>query len=284
MDTPEKDSLKPVEDVTALCLDYSYFIEMARTLSKSFKKVYYYSPEDTEFKDVHHCVMGDGVEGIERLDDWEKPKNLRKIDLFIFPDLGFASKQAMLRSTGKPVWGSGDATEIELSRTGFLKWIKSLGLPVAPYVVKRGLKALAEHLATVDDRAHRVARFARALAEQPFDVACQELERRAHHPHRRERVGVVGVEAAFEQRRQVSFQSDREALERVARRAVAEMAAEQRSRGFAELLAAQTLALIEAHDLGVRREHLRSWRAVEVEQVAIVGAVQLVQRRVVEVA
>jgi hypothetical protein len=148
MDTPEK--LKPVSDVECLILDYGYFIELGRCLAKTFKKVWYYSPDDTEFKDVHRCTLGDGVEEIERLDDWEKPENLARLDLFIFPDLGFAPKQAYLRSIGKAVWGSGDATNIELSRTAFLKWLEKMGLPFAPYKVIKGIPALWDYLGTVE--------------------------------------------------------------------------------------------------------------------------------------
>lgn len=145
--------MKPTEDVVALCVDYGYFISLASALSRQFKKVYYYSPEDTEFKDVGKCVLGDGVDGIERLDDWETPENIERIDLFIFPDLGYAPKQQWLRSIGKlgkPVWGSGDSTYIELSRTAFLKWVKAMGLPYAPYKSVRGITALWDYLKTVE--------------------------------------------------------------------------------------------------------------------------------------
>ena len=131
-------------------IDSGYFMSLASSLSRSFKKVYYYTPEDTEFKDVNRCVLGDGVEGIERLDDWENPENIEDIDLFIVPDLGFAPKQKLLKSMGKPVWGSGDATYMEMSRTKFLKWVEELGLPVAPYTVVRGIRELWEHLKTVE--------------------------------------------------------------------------------------------------------------------------------------
>ena len=44
--------MKPVSDVVCLVADYGYFANLAEKLSESFKKQYYYSPVETEFRFV----------------------------------------------------------------------------------------------------------------------------------------------------------------------------------------------------------------------------------------
>lgn len=150
---------KETSDVVALVCDYSYFASVPRALAPHFKQVYYATPIDTEFKDVDKCVIGDGQENVERMDDWLAPKNLANIDLIIFPDLDFSPLQQHLRDIGKSVWGSMAAADIELYRSGFLKLVERLGLPVAKSKTIYGVSALAEHLKSVDDQWVKVNRF-----------------------------------------------------------------------------------------------------------------------------
>lgn len=132
--------MKNYKDVTALVLDYGSFAWLANDLGKSFKKVYYSTPHEREFQSLGECCIGDGLEGCERLDDWME--HVPEIDLFIFPDIAMVGAQKYLRSIGKPVWGSFDATELEMSRTKFLEFIKESGLPVAKSEVVEGVSNL----------------------------------------------------------------------------------------------------------------------------------------------
>ena len=144
--------LKPSSDVVACFLDYGYFANMADKLSQSFKKTYYYTPCETEFREVGHSVFGDGLDNVERCDNFLDPDVLKTIDLFICPDTGMAPLQKYLKSIGKAVWGSMDASEIEYSRTRFIQLLKRLGLPTVESKPIKGITALAEHLKGVQNK------------------------------------------------------------------------------------------------------------------------------------
>ena len=151
--------IMPTSDVVCLVADYGYFSNLAEKLAESFKKVYYYSPVETEFRFVGDAMIGEGLDNVERLDDWIDPKHLPGIDLFVFPDIGMAPLQKHLLSLGKVVWGSRDASKIEYSRTLFLDMIKSVGLPYAPYETVTGLSALSEHLKRVKNKWVKINKF-----------------------------------------------------------------------------------------------------------------------------
>jgi hypothetical protein len=174
--------IKDAKDVVACICDYGYFISLARTLAKTYKKVYYHSPIDGEYVDIDNCVFGKGFKEIERLDNPLHPDALPKIDLFIFPDIGYASLQRHLREIGRAVWGSFDATELELYRTLFLEQIKKLGLPYAPYKVVQGVTALGEHLKTVKDKWIKIDRYRKSMETWhhiDYEHSQRELERLA---------------------------------------------------------------------------------------------------------
>lgn len=138
--------MKPVEDVTCLCADYGTFICLAEKLAETYKKVYYYAPIDAEYRDAQDWVIGDGLPKVERVHELVTPELIKEVDLWVFPDIGWGGFQKYLRSIGKAVWGPMGADELELYRTKFLKVVESLGLPVAPYKVCRGLTELSDYL------------------------------------------------------------------------------------------------------------------------------------------
>lgn len=137
--------MKTASDAIALFHDYGSFLWLANDLGKrGFKKVYYTTPHEREFQSINDCVIGDGLEGCERLDDWME--HIPEIDVHIYPDIAQVGEQKYLRSIGKPVWGSFDATELEMSRTEFLKFIKEVGLPLAKSETVVGVTALSKKL------------------------------------------------------------------------------------------------------------------------------------------
>lgn len=138
--------MKPAEEVTALVCDYGTFICLAEKLAETYKKVYYYAPIDAEYRDAQDWVIGDGLPKVERVHELVTPELIKEVDLWVFPDIGWGGFQKYLRSIGKAVWGSMGADELELYRTKFLKVVESLGLPVAPYKVCRGLTELSDYL------------------------------------------------------------------------------------------------------------------------------------------
>jgi hypothetical protein len=151
--------MKDVHEITACVVDYGYNVSLAEHLAETFAAVYYSSPCQDEFVDVRRTVFGDGLSKVERLDDPFEPDILKTIDLFIFPDIGMAGTQKYLRSIGKAVWGSFDATDKEIYRTEFLEWLKEMDLPISKYVKIRGVTALADHLKTVKDKWVKIDRY-----------------------------------------------------------------------------------------------------------------------------
>lgn len=168
-------NIKPASDVVCCVVDYGYFLGFSRDLAPQFKKLYYHTPIDTEFKDVTKCVIGDGVPEFERIDDLWEPGFIEEVDLFIFPDLDFGAVQRRLREMGKAVWGSMGASEIEMSRTGFLKMVEKLGLPTIPYKVITGLTALIEHLKSADDKWVKINRY-RAQTETFYHMNYEQSQ------------------------------------------------------------------------------------------------------------
>ena len=150
-----------LSEKTVCVVDSGYFISLARKLSQTFKKVYYCTPTDKEFLSINDDTMGSGFPEIEKIDGYEfmRPEILKTIDLFCFPDIGYAPIQSYLKSIDKYVWGSFDATELEINRTLFLKTIKDLRLPVTPYKEIKGVTALCEYLQTVQKKWIKVDKY-----------------------------------------------------------------------------------------------------------------------------
>lgn len=174
--------MKEPEEVTACVMDAGTFVSLAACLAKTFKKVYYYSPWESEYLDVSRCVIGDGEETFSRLDEPLDPDVFPSIDLFIFPDIGYAGLQRHLVSLGKAVWGSRRGTNLELYRTKFLRVIGEAGLEVIGSQVIRGVTALSEHLKSVENKWVKVNRFRGNMEtwhHKDFDHSRQELNRLA---------------------------------------------------------------------------------------------------------
>lgn len=152
-------SSKPVEEVTACVIDYGTFISVAEKLGETMAKVYYHSPVEREYQDVRDCATGAGLPNVERLDEFLDPDILDKIDLFIFPDIGYGGLQRHLRALGKAVWGQMGATELELYRTFFLETLQSVGLPIIHSEAIVGLTPLAEYLKKHDNQWIKINRF-----------------------------------------------------------------------------------------------------------------------------
>lgn len=153
------DSYKKSSEVTACVVDYGTFICLADKLGETFKKVYYYTPTSKEYYSIDDCVKASGLENIERVEDIFSPGFLEKVDLFIFPDIGYEGLQKHLKDIGKAVWGSMGADELELFRDHFLKTLESLGLPTIHTEKIVGVDNLRKHLKTVENKYIKVNKF-----------------------------------------------------------------------------------------------------------------------------
>jgi hypothetical protein len=147
-DIPEKDR-DDLSQKVALIIDNGLFVEIGKTLSVSFKKVYYWMPWVSGFPKSNQYIVGNGIEGIERIQYiWDY---IDKIDIFIFPDVYFGDLQLYLVSIGKLVWGGRKGEEMELYRDKMKEYMQSLGLYVTPYEVITGLDDLREYLKKHDN-------------------------------------------------------------------------------------------------------------------------------------
>jgi hypothetical protein len=145
-------ALKQSKDVTCCCVDYGNFLSLADKLGEQYKKVYYYAPYETEYRDITKCVTGIGAKNCERIGSFFEPDIFKAIDLFIFPDIGYCELQCFLEECGKAVWGSREITHIELSRSLFLDVLEQVGLPVPKCRVVKGLAALEALLEKAQDK------------------------------------------------------------------------------------------------------------------------------------
>lgn len=135
--------MKPASDITALVIDHGRFLPVARRLGKDLRKVYYWSPWEKDCPTVREGLVGEGFPEIERVESIWQPDD---VDLYVFPDIGFAAEQRRLIRDGKIVFGPMGADELETYRGRFLKKLEEIGLPTPIYVTLYGLSALREHL------------------------------------------------------------------------------------------------------------------------------------------
>lgn len=138
-----------LKDKIAIVYDNGLFIEIAKTLSKSFKKVYYYMPWKSGFPKSNQYIVGEGIEGIERIQNfWDY---VDEADIIIFPDIYDGDMQLHLQNLGKLVWGGRKGEDMELYRDRMKKYMKSLGLFVTPFTVIKGTDKLREYLKQNDN-------------------------------------------------------------------------------------------------------------------------------------
>jgi hypothetical protein len=129
---------------SVLIYDHGTFVSVAERLAKDFGKVYYYSPWKSSFPQKKFTLIGDGIKGVERVNNYFDYIN--DVDLFVFPDLIDGDLQLHLESLGCKVWGSRKGEELELERVAMKKLIVKLGLPLGHYEVVKGVENLRTYL------------------------------------------------------------------------------------------------------------------------------------------
>lgn len=174
--------MKNISEIVTCVLDYGSFISLADMMGQKCK-TYFHSPFQQEYLCLEKCCIGDGFDSFERVDDYMEPEFYAKVDLWIFPDIGYGGFQRFLRREGKAVWGSMGASDLELYRTRFLKVIKELGLPVINSITCRGITELTEHLKSVEDKWVKINRYREnqeTFHWQDWMHGQRDLERLAH--------------------------------------------------------------------------------------------------------
>ena len=141
----------------ATVYDYGLFVELAVKLAPFFKKVNYYCPWKSSFPQSGLAMIGDGIKGVNRIQNFYDVKE--ETSIFIFPDVYDGDLQLDLESQGYPVWGSRKGEEMELDRVAMMKWMQKNGLDVAPYEVVTGINELRKYLKTQDNVWVKVSAF-----------------------------------------------------------------------------------------------------------------------------
>jgi hypothetical protein len=145
-----------VSNVTAMVIDNGFFVDMARTLGKAYKKVYYCVPSwVSPAPIVTMAHIGFGYPEIQIVPSiyFIPPED---IDIYIFLDCGFADTQLHLESLGKRVWGARKGEELEFSRLKTKDILKAAGLPVGKYEVITGTTNLRKYLKENKDQVVKV--------------------------------------------------------------------------------------------------------------------------------
>jgi hypothetical protein len=167
------------QDKTVCVVDSGVFAEIARSLSKTFGKVYYTSPWVTDYPSSYKTELGEGFPDYERVDDiWDIVDD---VDLFVFTDLHQGSLQEYLTAQGKRVFGSRNADELECERTTAKQHFGELGIPQAPYEVVTGMKALRAYIKSRGDdklwvKINRTRGDTETFSVEGYDLAKNRLD------------------------------------------------------------------------------------------------------------
>jgi hypothetical protein len=154
-----KKVMKEISDVVACVVDFGMFMPVAMKLSKFYKKVYYSTPTEKGFQVIDDFVMGDGVTGITRLEDYLSPSVFDEIDLFVFPYILYSGLQEHLEACGKAVWGARRADELETMKGKFYDSLEEVGLTVPGHEKVRGMKNLRVYLKEHPDVFVKISRY-----------------------------------------------------------------------------------------------------------------------------
>src|SRR2546429_7239206 len=103
---------------TVCVVDGGLYVSLAQRLAREFERVLYFCDVQQPFPKAGPAVIGDGIDGVERINELWKYRNV--VDLWVFPDCSQADLQVELVRQGKLVWGSRFGSELELNRRKFL--------------------------------------------------------------------------------------------------------------------------------------------------------------------
>ena len=128
----------------AIVYDYGVFLPIAESLAKWFGRVDYFMPWRTQFSHSNQLLVGSGIEGINRVEDfWATLAKADKADtLLVFPDSADGGLQTYLRDEGWRVWGCGNAERMEHDRVALKKIMAKLDMPVNEWREIKGLDNL----------------------------------------------------------------------------------------------------------------------------------------------
>lgn len=170
-------------EATVLVVSNPLFVSLAERLARDFKRVLLYVPYAGSFPTMNAGRVGYGLPGVE-LVDAVFGEHFDDVGLFVFPDLGHGALQVQLESMGKRVWGARHGEELEIYREVCKRLMEEEGLPVQPWKIMKGMKALRAHLAKQKDQHVKINRW-RGVTESFFspslEVVAPKLDEIAHN-------------------------------------------------------------------------------------------------------
>lgn len=150
-------TMKDTSDITAIVVDNGLNIPLAQKLAPQVKRLLYYSPWVRAFPVLNEAIIGDGFEGVERVDSIFD--HIKEADLFIFPDIYRSELQKYLEEQGHIVWGSRDADSLEIYRNNFLGVLEKTGLKVPNFERFTGLSTLRAALANRENVYIKISKY-----------------------------------------------------------------------------------------------------------------------------
>jgi hypothetical protein len=144
---PDAPKAADTSKLVCFVVDNGNCCEIAVRLAPFFKRMLYFSGTYHDFPEIKTHMLGYGLEGIEIAEDFWRAVD--KADLIIYPDVYGGGDQRQLVKMGKAVWGSRYGEDLEIYRDGLRVAMKKAKLPVAPYAVVKGVKALRQYCAGV---------------------------------------------------------------------------------------------------------------------------------------
>ena len=131
-----------IEHSTILCYDRGDHTYLAEKIAQTAKEVLFYTPILGPHPVIRDDQIGFGLDGVEKIDDFEEYKD--KVDMIFFPSVYDGEKALKLREEGHRVFGSWD--EIELDRILFLDTLEEVGLKPVPTRLVKGIDEAIEYL------------------------------------------------------------------------------------------------------------------------------------------
>lgn len=129
---------------TALIVDSGLYTHMAEKLAESFGRTLYFSEWRGQFPTSKWARIGQGLDNIERVTDFDE--HTGEADIIIFLDIYSAGTQKRLREAGHRVWGNGDAEMLELDRWWLKNYLKARDFPVNEFARLQGIDELIDHV------------------------------------------------------------------------------------------------------------------------------------------
>jgi hypothetical protein len=127
--------------------DHSF---LAERFAQDAGEVWIYTPILGRQPKSRDDQIGAGLDGVEKIDDFEKYRD--KADLIVFPGEFEGETCNRLRKEGYRVFGSGLSADLEINRTLFLETLKKVGLPVIKTYRAEGIDEAIEYLKDKEDK------------------------------------------------------------------------------------------------------------------------------------